>query len=124
MGAVTVKAGWEVLEGNARDGQFSTPLATLHKFNGWADKFLRTPTDGLEDLYLSLSGTAGKVAWTAVYHDFSADEGGAGYGEEIDLQVTCKAPWQQAFGLKTAFYDAGTFSADTDKIMFWTAYSF
>ncbi len=122
--AVTIKAGWEVLEGNARDGQFRTPLATLHKFNGWADKFLATPTNGLVDLYLALSGKAGKVGWTAVYHDFSADEGGAEYGEEIDLQLTYKTPWQQAFGLKAAFYDADRFSSDTDKIWFWTAYKF
>ena len=28
-----------------------TPLATLHKFNGWADLFLTTPNAGLEDAY-------------------------------------------------------------------------
>ena len=27
-----------------------TPLASLHKFNGWADKFTVTPPDGLRDL--------------------------------------------------------------------------
>lgn len=40
---VTVKGGWERLDGSPGEGQFNTPLATLHKFNGWADKFLRTP---------------------------------------------------------------------------------
>ena len=28
-----------------------TPLATLHKFDGWADLFLTTPNKGLQDLY-------------------------------------------------------------------------
>ena len=37
-------AGIEVLEGNGVKG-FTTPLATLHKFQGWADKFLTTPAE-------------------------------------------------------------------------------
>ena len=121
---VAVKLGWEILEGSERDGQFNTPLATLHKFNGWADKFLATPVAGLEDAYLSLSGKAGKVGWTAAYHDFSADSGGTGYGDEIDLQLTYKTSWKQLFGFKAALYDADTHAADTDKLMFWTAYTF
>ena len=28
---------------------FKTPLATLHKFQGWADKFLGTPANGVKD---------------------------------------------------------------------------
>ncbi|HWV11721.1 MAG TPA: alginate export family protein, partial [Sphingobium sp.] len=28
---------------------FQTPFATLHKFNGWADKFLTTPATGIQD---------------------------------------------------------------------------
>lgn len=124
LNKVTVKLGWEVLDGSPRDGQFNTPLATLHKWNGWADKFLATPANGLEDLYLSLAGKAGKVAWTAVYHDFGAENGGAGYGEELDLQLTYKAPWAQVFGFKAALYDAESFATDTDKLMFWTAYGF
>jgi hypothetical protein len=27
---------------------FSTPLATLHKFQGWVDKFLTTPANGID----------------------------------------------------------------------------
>ena len=58
ISGVLVGAGYEVLSGaetNAKgaiiDGKtaFSTPLATLHKFNGWADKFLATPIGGLCD---------------------------------------------------------------------------
>ncbi|MCP5118773.1 MAG: hypothetical protein GY953_48800, partial [bacterium] len=121
---VTVKAGWERLDGSSRDGQFNTPLATLHAWNGWADKFLATPTNGLEDLYLALDGKVGKIGWKAVYHDFTAATGGADYGQELDLQLTCKASWNQTFGLKAALYDADTFATDTDKLMLWTAYQF
>ncbi len=38
--------GYEYMEGDGTRA-FSTPLATLHKFDGWADKFLTTPPNGL-----------------------------------------------------------------------------
>jgi len=122
--AVTIKAGYEVLEGNPADGRFLTPLATLHKFNGWADKFLVTPPNGIEDLYLSISGQAKKIKWLAVYHDFEAESSGTSYGSEVDLQATYKTAWGQTFGLKGAFYEADDFSSDTNKLWFWTAWSF
>ena len=37
--AYSLGAGVEILEGDGSKG-FTTPLATLHKFQGWADKFL------------------------------------------------------------------------------------
>ncbi len=120
---VTARIGFERLDGNARDGQFQTPLATLHKFNGWADKFLSTPTNGLDDLYLHVSGKIGVIQATAVYHAFQAAEGSVDYGSELDLQATYKTEWGQVFGLKTAFYDSDDFAADTNKLMFWTAFS-
>jgi hypothetical protein len=45
--------GEELMQGNGVKG-FTTPLATLHKFDGWADKFLATPANGLEDRYVTL----------------------------------------------------------------------
>lgn len=88
----TFGAGYEVLGGNGT-AAFQTPLATLHKFNGWADKFLDTPAAGLEDSYASvsykLSGIHEAVdgtTVTAVYHDFSGDKKGD-FGSEIDLSV-------------------------------------
>ena len=81
-----LKAGYEVLEGNGIAGEsFLTPLATLHKFNGWADKFLATPPDGLEDLYIEASANILKGNMSLVYHDFSADNGSSDYGDEIDF---------------------------------------
>ena len=87
LGPLAVLAGCEVLA--AGDGVgFATPLATLHKFQGWADKFLSTPTDGLEDFYGSVSGTLGPVKLNAVYHDFQAEDGGGSFGKELDLAAT------------------------------------
>ena len=45
--------GFEVLEGDGVKG-FATPLATFHKFLGWADKFTTTPPNGLRRRYATL----------------------------------------------------------------------
>jgi hypothetical protein len=117
--AVTVQLGYEVLEGSSREGRFTTPLATLHKFNGWGDLFLNTPPDGLEDIYLSLSGKVKSVDWKAIYHSSSRD-----FGTEVDLEVSFAASWGQTFSLKAALYDADDFASDTDKLWFTTSYHF
>ena len=71
-------AGMEILEGNGAKG-FTTPLATLHKFQGWADKFLATPANGIEDTYVnaaaSLKAIAGLDTLGLVlgYHDYQAE---------------------------------------------------
>lgn len=50
-------AGVENLAGDGTKG-FTTPLATLHKFQGWADKFLTTPVNGIDDKYVNAGFTA------------------------------------------------------------------
>jgi len=119
---LSVKLGYEVLSGSPEDGRFTTPLATLHKFNGWADKFLNTPVTGLKDLYLALNGKIGPVKWLAVYHDFSAESTSTDFGGELDFQFLYTAPWKQGFGLKGALYSADEFSTDTDKIWVFTTF--
>lgn len=124
FGRVTAAAGYEVLGGADGDGAFNTPLATLHKFNGWADKFLTTPTDGLTDFFVILGANVGRFALLGVYHDFSADSGGADWGSEFDASVVYTAPWKQKFAIEAAFYDAGDWATDTDKIWLWTQWGF
>src|SRR5690606_23122827 len=91
-GPFTATLGYEALEGNGVAG-FSTPLATLHAFQGWADVFLATPASGIEDTYASLRfappwtvGSVRNIALVAVYHDFEAELGGADLGSEWDVQ--------------------------------------
>ncbi|TDI43236.1 MAG: hypothetical protein E2P00_05380 [Acidobacteria bacterium] len=132
------RIGYEVLEGGDGEGVFTTPLATLHKFHGWADRFLATPAGGLVDLYVAAGGTWGE-GWSAMaaWHDFSADntfDDGSGnmvddYGTEFDVQVVYKASWKQTFGLKAALYSADdsstlAISEDATKIWLWTGYKF
>jgi len=84
------KLGYEVLEGSGTVGEsFQTPLGTNHKFNGWADQFLVTPGSGLQDAYLQGTAKVFGGKWSLVYHDFSAQTGGADYGQELDF----KANW-------------------------------
>ena len=125
---LTATVGYEVLSGSPEDGAFSTPLATLHKFNGWADKFLRTPTFGLVDVYAGLGGALQRFNWTVAYHLFQSDSslplGDDDYGNELDAQITYKTHYALQLGLKVALYEAEAFATDTDKIMFWASYQF
>jgi hypothetical protein len=115
----SVGAGVEVLEGNGVRG-FSTPLATLHKFDGWADKFLTTPPNGLERRYATLGytkkglGVLETLTANAVYHQFDSNRLSIDYGSEIDLQLQAK---YRRFNLllKYADYNADSFATDTDK---------
>ena len=58
VGKFTLKAGYEVMGGDGTWG-FFTPLATLHAFNGWADKFLATPVNGIKDMYVGVPTVIG-----------------------------------------------------------------
>ncbi|MEM8930598.1 MAG: alginate export family protein [Acidobacteriota bacterium] len=126
FGRVGLDVTWESLGGRGNGGaSFQTPLATLHKWNGWADKFLRTPAAGLDTLYVRLRGTVGTAwRWSVVYHDFTSEEDGLDYGTEVDGEVVYKAPWNQQFGLKIADYDADLWSTDTPKWMLWSSIVF
>ena len=124
----TFKVGYEVLGSDNGMAAFTTPLATLHKFNGWADKFLTTPATGLEDFYLSLAYKFTDIAdfidglkLYAVYHDFSAEEGSADYGTEWNFSAV--KPINDIFSaaLHFAAYDSDGHSVDTDK--FWATIS-
>lgn len=82
------KIGYEVLGGDGHYA-FQTPLATLHAFQGWADQFLTTPADGIEDFYASVGGKVEKVKLSAIWHRFDPnDRSAAHYGSEIDLLAT------------------------------------
>jgi hypothetical protein len=122
--AFSFTLGYEVLGGSPGLGSFSTPLATLHKFNGWADRFLVTPEDGLADTYVALGSKLGAFTLKGAYHWFKADEGGYNYGNEVDLLASWKSSWKQVFAIKAAIYDADTWSQDVTKIWFFTSWGF
>lgn len=114
-GPATYTVGYEVLGSDRGAASFRTPTATLHKFQGWADKFLATPSSGIKDFYLKAATSVGRVALAIALHDFKEAEGGADYGREVDMQVSWRLG--QRFGLlfKLAQYDAATHATDTTK---------
>jgi hypothetical protein len=118
-----VALGYELLGSDGTVG-FATPLATLHAFQGWADKFLATPAAGIEDSYVRLNLPFGKhgrftsVAAVAVFHDFDADLGSAHFGEELDLQLVARTE-RMALTAKYADYRADELFTDTEK--FWVS---
>jgi hypothetical protein len=129
---LTLLAGYEALgsdrtaaAGASRAVQM--PLATLHKFNGWADMFLTTPNKGLRDAYAgaaykfdgikALPGLNAAVTW----HNFDSDAGGLDYGDEWNASLGFKIG-KVAMLAKYANYQrhgAADFAGDVDTEKLW-----
>ena len=127
---VTLKAGIESLGSDDGDYGFATPLATMHKFNGWADTFLATPAQGLDDTYVSLNGKAFDGKWLVAYHSFDANDNANGVddlGSELNVQYVKPINKTYAVGAKYADYSAGDSAAgkvDTQKLWVWVSAKF
>lgn len=125
---VALKAGMEVLGGDSGPGNraFQTPLATKHAFQGWADTFLLTPADGVQDVYVGGSLPLFGGTLQAWYHDFRAERGSQQYGEELNISYSRAIPLMKGLvaTLKYAGYDADDFSVDTEKVWAQLQYSY
>lgn len=121
FGEVTLKLGYESLRGDEMLA-FQTPLATLHAFQGFADKFLSTPSDGIDDYYATLlyvptgPGLLAGTRFIGVYHRFGAAIGGETYGSELDLVIARKFAGKFSASLKAARYQADAHGSDTTKV--------
>lgn len=127
IAGITAKIGYEVLGSDDGMKGFATPLATLHKFNGWADVFLGTPNEGLVDTSITIAGKGLGGAWTVMYHDFEADEASAAVddlGSELDLSYGTKFGKHYSAGIKYAAYSGGSNKVDTDKLWAWFGVKF
>lgn len=110
-------AGYEVLEGDSASG-FSTPLATVHKFQGFADKFagpsINGFVNGITDLYVGASYKipVGKgVTTKVIYHWFEPESGSGDYGTELD--VVAVYPISKNFTVLGKF---GSYDADSNAV--------
>lgn len=122
-----VAGGYEVLgANNGRSGgapftSFQTPLGTNFKVQGWADKFLTTPANGLRDLYVgggygvAHMGALAAVILQATWHRFDSDRLDQHYGNEIDFLASAKLH-KTTVALRYAHYDAKLLATDTDKV--------
>ena len=119
---LTGTVGYELLGSDGGLHAVQTPMATLHKFNGWADIFLAaTPNAGLQDVYGGLAYSFPTVkavkGLTAqvIYHQYDAAYGSSNYGHEIDSSLgfrTGHVGWL----VKYADYTARGFGTNTRKI--------
>ncbi|WP_159016634.1 alginate export family protein [Cognatiluteimonas profundi] len=115
---ITWRAGWEHLGGNGTHA-LQAPLATLHAFNGWADKFLVTPPGGLDDRYIGAGGAFGrgsKCSWLASWHDFRAATDGDRYGSEWNASLAFPVGASLTGLVKLADYRSDGFARDTRKL--------
>ncbi|MGB0370468.1 MAG: alginate export family protein [Opitutales bacterium] len=118
----TFGAGYELI-GADSGTRFLTPLATAHKFNGWADTYLNNGGgEGLEDIYFFVKGKiAGKAPFMVAYHIFDSDDGSANEGDEIDANVAYKFNEHFTGLLKGAYYKGDTIA---DRTRFWAQIQF
>lgn len=94
-GAWSVRLDHEKLSSNDGKYAFQTPLGTNHLFQGWADVFLTTPRQGMEDTFITIASSLAKAKLNAEFHVFKSDEKyqslngkfGDKYGTELDLSI-------------------------------------
>lgn len=121
LAGFTITGGWEEL-GSDKGRGVQTPMATLHKFNGWADLFLTTPPGGLQDAFLAVGRKFDGVRLlpglnaNLAFHQFDSAVDDVEYGTEWDASVGFRIG-KVAVLAKYADYDARDFGSDTRK--FW-----
>lgn len=122
--AFGAKVGYEVLGSDDGKAGFITPLATLHAFNGWTDKFLfggkGNWENGLVDTHFIVTAKLAGLKLLAKYHKFDSDYGDIDMGKEWGVAATYPFAKYYSVGVKYASFsgaDAGYgFSNDTDKL--------
>jgi hypothetical protein len=98
-GNFSLRMDQELLSSNDGKYAFQTPFGTNHLFQGWVDKFLTTPLEGIKDTFITASYKYGDFAFFADYHIFDSDEdfrtigsgtvaNGDRYGKEWNAAVT------------------------------------
>ena len=113
------KVSYEMQEGDGTSS-FKTLLGTNHAFQGWADMFLSTPAQGLEDIYFTVVGKVLGAKLVAVYHDFETDQGGLDAGDELDLLLQKTFKKHYTLGVKYSDYNADDeYAATVDTEKFW-----
>lgn len=132
--SATVKISYELLGGDGTsNGAFVTILGTNHAFQGWADRFLITPDNGIEDVYVTVVAPM-EHDWKFIgsLHRLRSVEGSFGYGDEVDLLLSKKISKHFNMGTKASFYSAdsnihnvrGGPAADVTKVWVWAGLSF
>lgn len=89
----------EILSSNHSQYAFQTPYGTNHLFQGWVDKFLATPRQGIKDTFVTATYKWDNVLFFADYHIIKSDDdfytvgsgnnaNGNKYGSEWNVAAT------------------------------------
>ncbi|NOY00949.1 MAG: hypothetical protein GXP30_14665 [Verrucomicrobia bacterium] len=117
--------GSEFLTSDGGKAAFQTPLATAHKFNGFADAFLVTPDSGLRDYYAWIGATCPlKIKHKLTLHYFTSDEGGDALGFETDYVAVKKLSDNFSVLLKLAFLNGSGVQGDISRASLQLDYAF
>ena len=95
----SIRIDQELLGSNNSKYAFQTPFGTNHLFQGWVDKFLTTPPEGIQDTFVTATYKYHDFLFFADYHIFKSDKnfntvgGGAAtngnqYGTEWNMAAT------------------------------------
>lgn len=135
--SVTLKFSYELLEGEGGANRFVTILGTNHAYQGWADRFLITPGDGIEDYYVTLIAKIMGAKFIVSYHDINSDNLSYDYGEELDLLLTKTFKQHYTVGVKYSAFSAdrnatniannganNAVTRDVNKFWVWTEIKF
>lgn len=128
LAGFSLAAGWEQL-GSDNGRAVQTPMASLHKFNGWADLFLTTPSAGLEDAWVTIGRKFDGVKLlpglnaNVTFHQFDSAVGDIEYGTEWDASLGFKIR-KVGILFKYADYAASGFGADTRKLWLQAEWAF
>ena len=89
----------ELLSSNDSKYAFQTPFGTNHLFQGWVDKFLATPVEGIKDTFVTATYRYEDFLFFADYHIIKSDDdfhtvgsgastNGSKYGTEWNVAAT------------------------------------
>jgi hypothetical protein len=116
-----IGAGYELLGSDDGKARVLTPLATLHKFNGWADVFVNNGgPNGLQDLNFSVVAVSSKkLGGKLVYHYFFGADNGNRLGNEWDILL--KRPINKYVDVlaKYAYFNSAAGSGLSDIHRVW-----
>lgn len=73
-GNFTLRADQELRSSNNSTYAFQSPFGTNHLFQGWADKFLATPLEGIQDNFITATYKYKDFLFFADYHVINSDK--------------------------------------------------
>lgn len=97
---------------------FVTPLASLHETNGWADKFLITPSTGLDDYSLRYIWRLSPWKFNLRYHLFNRDDTSSTIGKELDIDISYKLAHKNIVLLRFADFNSQTDNFTSEQRLF------